>query len=311
MTFEKVAPFLTDDLVLTGFVLFLLFGFLRVIISSRVLSPTSAEDTTVILKRMITGALLITSLVIALAFGFRYKELPKAEQKRAVQAVSSELNTNRKTAAALAGNMASVLEAGLHLAEALRNEDVEILRMLFPWLNIEPNDTTPAASELSHLQLSELAASGLLDDDLQTNRFGEAAVAVVQTINGTETQTKSLTDKDQKRWKMRSTAYEANAGIFRRVTLLDMTDVQSLYADLERSREEYDRVMVYYVEYLEAVVGFLDIEEGKLDPDAHARALTSERQFFSIAQTYSSALEQRVKRSGKQVDELETIAERW
>lgn len=68
--FAKVAPFLTNPLVLVGFVLLLFFGVHRSLIKSGVLPPISKTASAKIVRLLLHYGFVIALLLILLGFGF-------------------------------------------------------------------------------------------------------------------------------------------------------------------------------------------------------------------------------------------------
>ena len=83
LSFDKLAPYLKDPLVLIGFTLLLFFGIARAIIRSGQLTPVTGAKSYRVLQTVLLYGFLLGVLVIALGFGLKYRELSEAEQRNA------------------------------------------------------------------------------------------------------------------------------------------------------------------------------------------------------------------------------------
>jgi hypothetical protein len=67
--FSKVAPYLTNPLVLIGFVLLLVFGIHRALIKSGILPPVSKTESAKIVRLLLHYGFIVALLLIFLGFG--------------------------------------------------------------------------------------------------------------------------------------------------------------------------------------------------------------------------------------------------
>lgn len=74
-SFEKLAPYLSDPLVLVGFVLLLFFGLARAIVRSRLLTPINGLKSYRVLQTLLLYGFVLGVLIIALGFGLKYRDL--------------------------------------------------------------------------------------------------------------------------------------------------------------------------------------------------------------------------------------------
>jgi hypothetical protein len=75
-SFEKIAPFLTNPLVLVGFVIFLFFGLFRVLLKANIVPPVAQTTGGQIIKRFFAYSFIIAIVAIILGFSI---ELESAE----------------------------------------------------------------------------------------------------------------------------------------------------------------------------------------------------------------------------------------
>jgi hypothetical protein len=71
-SFARIAPYLTNPLVLIGFVLLLVFGVHRSLIRSGLLRPISQQQSSAVVKLLLKYGLLIALVIVALGFGYVY-----------------------------------------------------------------------------------------------------------------------------------------------------------------------------------------------------------------------------------------------
>jgi hypothetical protein len=69
--FAKVAPYLTNPLVLAGFVLFLFFAIHRLLIKSGIIPPVSRTQAPEILKLFLSYGFAVAVLIIVGGFGLQ------------------------------------------------------------------------------------------------------------------------------------------------------------------------------------------------------------------------------------------------
>lgn len=225
--FGTFAQYLGDPLVLTGFGLFLFFGFARSILNSGLLRQVNQGQSFDIIKRLILLGFVSSLVLMVLAFGLKYNRLSKSDQARALSAICSELVDNRQTTGELAGNLTAVLNNSLRVATALREDGDGILRLLFPWENIENNNPMRTPLSIAEMQLVELERSGLQDDDLQRSNLDQQARIIASTIKVTRTTFLSLMDVSQDRYVVFRDAWKANQPITKSTRKILVTCLRS------------------------------------------------------------------------------------
>jgi hypothetical protein len=80
--FSKVAPYLTNPLVLIGFVLLLFFGVHRVLIKSGVLVPVSRTASGKIVRLLLHYGFVVALLLILCGFGLAYFKTKGTQPKK-------------------------------------------------------------------------------------------------------------------------------------------------------------------------------------------------------------------------------------
>jgi hypothetical protein len=83
MDFQKIAPYLSNPLVLIGFGLLLFFGLHRVLVKSKILPEVSATDSNKIVRLLLHYGFIVAVLVVLLGFGIEaLKQILQADEVR-------------------------------------------------------------------------------------------------------------------------------------------------------------------------------------------------------------------------------------
>lgn len=303
MAFAKIAPFLQDPLVLIGFTLFLFFSLFRTLLKSNILRPISGAGSERILHKILLFGFALSALIMIFGFGLKYRELSEVEQEKTVAVVRSELLANYETLKELGKNTTTILGATQSVSQALRHKEIAIFNSLFPWENLNTESGFKPSLEAALDLLQSANSKGILKDPLELNRAQRAAVEIRNTIQSTRSTVKSLSDKERMRYLMTNTAWQSNAGIVRRVHVIDMTNLQGLYTDFQNARNDYGILTDRCVEYLDAIESFLDSRSGPVDGMKLSKVLSSERLYISIAQSYGTSLADKLERIDGEIHE--------
>ena len=91
--FLDIIPYLSNPLSLIGFALLLIFGLYKSLIKSGILPPVNKDDSSLIVRMLLTHGTLVTVLIMLLGFGYAYyQEYNKDNQiKKELVLVSSAL----------------------------------------------------------------------------------------------------------------------------------------------------------------------------------------------------------------------------
>jgi len=306
MPFEKIAPYLQDPLVLAGFALLLFFGLANGLIKSGLIPVQSQRGGYRLLQRTLLYGFVLAAVIVLLGFGLKYRELSKHEQAAAARLILAELKADRGVAGSLAANSATALEDSSQLALVLRNEQASpLLRTLLPYRNLEPDAKTPAPSAMAHAQLAEALAEGLPMRQAELDRMNAVARAVRGTLMRTRGALASLADLDGARYRISRGAWTANAPVARRVSQVDLTQLERTYASLEQARANYAVLMRYDLGYMDALDRFLAFDKNSIDEPGLAALLAAERQYFTVAAAYSKSIVEELTAAGHAIDKLE------
>ena len=299
--FGKIAPYLSDPLVLVGFVLFVGLSLARALLGSDIIPPVGPGRGADIVRLLLHYGFATGLIVIVLGFGLKYRELSQIEQRNAVGLIQSELDHNLHVVGELQKNTTTLTNAALTVAEILRDERFPISSGLFPPSNINPD--VEEDPDLYNKRYEWLASSGLLQDSEVVTKHTKQMDAVVRTINRTESTIRSLADRGATRYIVQRSAFDSNLPILRKVRITDTTKLAELYAQAVQIRQEYFRVADSVVEYLVAVREFCATDL----PD-HAElggVLASERLTVRLLEKSSSeldALAKRIKESWRRME---------
>ena len=289
MEFAKFAPYLQDPLVLVGFVIFLFFGLTRAIVRAGLIPTLSQASGYRVLRIILLYGFLLGVLVAALGFGLKYRELSSDEQLRTAKLIRSELSVNRRVLGEMTANTEQMVGIFHDVASSLREKRIPIIATLFPEENLTLDDGAPASSELARRALRQLESRGLLRDSLEVRKATAAGEVIAGTLRATRGALVSLQDAEHSRYSISRHSFEANAGLLRRISRIDMTNIQRVYGDLERVRSNYDVVAGHVVAYLDAV-GDLFSSSQVIDVERLTVALAAERLSINTLVQYTDQL---------------------
>lgn len=306
MGFDKIAPYLQDPLVLAGFALTLFFGLGRAVLKAKVIPQLTQIGGYRVLQRLLLYGFALSIVIILLGFGLKYRELSRKEQLAAARQILEELKADRGVAGTLAANSATSLETTSELALVLRSDGSPLLRIFFPPQNLQPAKDTPAPSAMAHERLALAITSGLPARQAELDRMNLVARTIRGTLGRTRSALSSLADLDETRYRIRRTAWTANAPVIRRISAVDLTRLESTYARLEQTRANYAVMLRYNIRYLDTLDGFLEFKDNDLSEEGLARVLAAERQYFTVAAAYSKAIADSIDESNKAIKDLES-----
>lgn len=288
LSFEKIAPYLGDPLVLVGFALLLFFGLARALLKGRLLTPINGAKSYRVLQTILLYGFVLGILVVALGFGLKYRELSVAEQRNAVALLKGEFNANVNAVESMRRNTVTLLTVVQQTAHAVRQRDIVALSTLFPARNVA-GGSQPHPRELALDALSELLDKKLDKDRVQMQRADAAAKVIRGTIERTRSTVISLSDSEHQRYVVRDDAWQANASILSKVMLGGIPEFQDSYAAMRRLRSDYDVVCASVVAYLDALYALFDVKVG-VDVNTLTAALSQERQSVSLVTAYGTSL---------------------
>lgn len=295
INFEKIAPYLKDPLILVGFILFLGFLFARGIINAGVIPQLTKASGYRILQRILLYGFVIALAVIALGFGLKYRELSKTEQAAAVRMLDQELKGNLALLAELKKNTETILNATTTVSGVLRTHEIKLLAALFPAQNLDPARDVPASADYAAQILDELAKTKIADDPVEQQKLALAGQAISGTIERTMSTIRSLADPDGKRYIMKSEVWSSQLPVLRRVSIVDVTQFQATYAQLELARANYNVIVGRCLDYLAAVEIFFKPLEHADTKQRLAAVLAAERLYVNITSTYAEELVENMK----------------
>lgn len=288
MNFAKIAPYLEDPLVLIGFVLFLGFSFCRYLVKHKVIPELPPKFGFIILKQILLYGFLIGLLVIGLGFGLKYEKLSETEQQNAFIMLKNELRHNLTTTSELTKNMANILEKQEIVAQVLRTQGIDIFGVLFPQENVN-SSPSKSVQEMVNSSFDTLVSTGLLNDELQLNRFNAAASQVNLTIDNTLSVLQSLQDKSGLRYTVNDEVWKSNLSIYRKVNTFDVTVFQKSLTEIELLRTNYDVTVNHAIDYLATVKEFFS-PGNTITRQSLYKVLSKERFSFEMTSEYSVAL---------------------
>lgn len=293
-SFDKIAPYLKDPLVLIGFTLLLFFGIARAIIRSGLLRPVTGAKSYRVLQTVLLYGFLLGVLVIALGFGLKYRELSEADQRNAIELLKGEFNANAATVESLRRNTMTLLSVFQQTAQSVREPGVPALNTLFPVENIQ-SGPQPVPRELALNALTMLLDKRLDKNKVEMAKGDAVAKLVHGTIGRTRSTIVSLSDPKHERYVISDSAWSANLSVLRQVHLAGVPKFQDAYAAARKLRSDYDVVCAGVLAYLDALQTLFDPKVG-VNPDTLTAALTQERQSLALLTAYGTTLADAVER---------------
>lgn len=281
-------PYLQQPLVLVGFALLLFFGLAKVVARSRVLTPITGARSYRVLQTLLAYGFLLAVAVIALGFGLKYRELSKAEQQNAVGLLSRELEGNLATVESLRKNTITLMSMVGDVAKSLRQQDILVLKTLFPNENLDGGNQPPAR-EMALKALATLLEKKLDKNKVEMARADAVAKIIRATIDRTLPTVVSLADKSRERYQIREGAWAANLPILSKVFVSGVPQLQNSYVTAQKMRSDYDVVCSGVISYLEALHGLLNKKVG-VNLDTLTALLAQERQSISLLTSYGQPM---------------------
>jgi hypothetical protein len=254
--FAKIAIYLKDPLVLSGFVVFLGFLGLRQLLKSGVIPVLQQGQGFRILRLLLSYGFVLGLAIVLLGMGLKYRELSEGEQRRAAALVASELEANVTVVSELGKNTESLSKLARGLAGILRDQRFKILAGLFPPQNIDVSVEESTLTNLYMERMEWLDQSQLWEDPAERRRTEEACAAINRFIERTRSTVESLSDQQAIRYQITHRAYDANLDVVRKISLVDMTQLANLYYRMNDVRVLYNRIVTGSLEYMLAVGAF-------------------------------------------------------
>ena len=286
MSFEKIAPYLQDPLVLIGFTLLLFFSLSRAVLRSGLLSTVTREASYQIIRHLLGYGFILAALLILLGFGLKYQELSKEEQERAVSLLKQELIGNLATIDELEKNINTITKNTKIVSEVLRHKDIEIMSILFPESNINPKVDVPASLDLARSSFKILAQKHFLSNIIERRKFDAAAQVIRNSLEKTNQAFLSLSDSENIRYSIKHEIWESNLPILRRVDLFPMTKLQKIYREMDLMRNNYNVVVNYATDYRLSLAEFFSPDSMVINEHRLATVLASERIYATTSHEF-------------------------
>lgn len=297
VNFEKIAPYLKDPLILIGFFLFLAFLLTRTLLKTGIIPTLTRTGGYRILQRIFLYGFIIALALIGLGFGLKYRDLSKQEQASAVRLLRQELAGNLHVLGELAANTETILSATNTVSEVLRTPGIKLLSAMFPQENLNPRVAVPASADYAGELLDKASQAKLIDNPLERQKFGLAAQALTGTIERTASTVRSLSDAEGRRYVVKSEVWSSELPILRRVDIVNVTDFQASYTDLELARANYNVVTGRCIDYLAAIEHFLNPTDHRITRQGLAAALAAEREYIVVVSAYADKLIDNIQRA--------------
>jgi hypothetical protein len=291
--FARVAIYLKDPLVLSGFVVFIGFLVLRQLLKSGIIPVLQQGQGFKILRLVLSYGFVIGLVIVLLGMGLKYREVSEEEQRRAASLVVSELEANTTVVSELGKNTETLSGLGQGLAHILRDQRFKILSGLFPPQNIDTKVDEATLTNLYVERIEWLGQSQLWGDVPERRRTEEACAAISRFVERTRSTVESLSDPQNTRYQIIHAAYDANLGIIRKISVVDMTQLADLYHRINDTRILYNRIVTGSLEYMQAISAFCT----SLPPNlaSLSSALALERLSFRLLPEYQQKIHGLVK----------------
>lgn len=287
-SFDKVAPYLSDPLILAGFTVFLFFGLCRYLLKRGIIPPLGKTQGFRIVRLILLYGFALGLVISALGFGLKYRSLSEAEQRRAVAVLQAELAANSALLSQLAANLETMVGIYQAITIELRDEELVLLRVLFPMENLRSDLGDPTPRELALAALQQVRSLRLDRDKSELRKTQAVGNVIVATIDRTLATVYSLADKEHQRYVIRRAGYETHLPLLRRIETIDTTDLPQAYAELDQVRANYDVVVANLVAYLSSTQEFF--RNAKVNDTALTEVLTAERLVTVMLVEFTSAL---------------------
>ncbi len=305
-SFEKIAPYLKDPLVLIGFALLLFFAFARTLLRSGVLKPVAGAKSYRVLQAVLLYGFILGVLVIALGFGLKYRELAEADQRGAVELLRGEFHANTATVESLRKNTMTMLSIFEQITRSVRQPNIATLAILFPAENVQSGQKS-APRELALNALTVLLEKRLDKNKVEMAKGDAAAKLIDATISRTKPTIVALSDPTHERYVVSDKAWQANLPILHRVHLAGIPEFQESYANVRKLRSDYDVVCAGLIAYLDSLQNLFNPKVG-VNVDTLTAALTQERQSLALLTAYGESLAEAVSRVKAAQEKLNRVA---
>lgn len=289
-SFENIAPYLEDPLVLIGFFVFIAFSFARYLVKQNLFPQLTQDGSVFILKLILSYGFLIGILIITLGFGLKYQELDEKEQRASISVLVSELEANKRVVLELEKNTATLRSAAFIIVEILRDKRFKIISGLFPKENYIDNVNSNTLPDLYNKKYDWLIASNLLDNSDEMRKYKAVCNAIIKTVDRTHTTIISLADQSGNRYVIRRSAWEANQGILRKINIVDISSLSDLYSKMGELRTNYNRVANIVPEYTQNIKKFCSTDIPQ--KDELSTALGLERITIAFLDSYSNKIKE-------------------
>lgn len=307
MTFEKIAPFLKDPLILIGFFLFMAFLFIRTLVTKGTIPVLRQNQGFSILKLILLYGFILGLVLIGLGFRLKYKEMSKAEQRNLVSLLVMELDGNIQIISELKKNTESFLLQQIELSKAIRTEGIKILPIMFPEanLNLASNINTNELAQQAFLNLIE---SRLAENKTELTKLEHFAKAITKTIKTVNSTNESLRDKERIRYKVIDIVWTSNLEIYKKVNVIDVTLFQRGYAQMNNIRNDYDVIAGSIINFSDQLNDYFK-DDNELTWENLAIVLSTERLSYSLIVEYSKNIVNTLTDLNELKDKLKQNAE--
>ena len=307
MTFDKIAPYLEEPIVLVGFVLFLFFGLARAIIGAGIIPKLTRHHGYRLMMRLLTYGFVLALAVAIVGSGLKYQEFSEEEQRSAVKLLEQEIEGNMERVGELQKNIENILRNTKVVHDSLRHPGVRLMSTLFPVENTNSAAKVPSSLEYARQQMELAQAEGLFEDRLELDKFTQAAKAIAGTIERTMQTFENLADVKGQRYQISDEIWKANLPILRKVDIVNVSTLQSIYRDMELLRKNYSLSTNYAVQYLKTLKTFFSNNDQPYTPERLASVLAAERIFMTTITEYANVVVQKLEAVDRARKELASI----
>jgi hypothetical protein len=300
--FARVAVYLKDPLVLSGFVVFVGFLVLRQLLQARIIPVLQQGQGFRLVRLFLSYGFIIGLAIVLLGMGLKYRELSTDEQRRAAALIGGELEADLTVVSELAKNVETLSRLGQGLASILRDERFKILAGLFPPQNIDATVEEATLTNLYIERIGWLNETRMWDDVTERRRTEEACGAITRFVDRTRSTVESLSDTQSTRYQITRKAYDSNLDIIRKVHIIDLTNLANLYYQMSDVRVLYNRIVAGSLEYMNSVRGFC----ASLPPDLAnlSTSLALERLTFRLMPAYKIKIEDLMRAISQHAERL-------
>ena len=238
---------------------------------------------------------VLALVVIVVGSVHKYRELSEEEQKAAVKLLAQEISGNIAVVGELQKNIENILRNTKVVRDSLRDPGIRLLSTLFPDENTNPAVQVPASLGYAREQMEFAQAEGLFEDELELNKFTQAANAISGTIGRTMQTIENLADIEGTRYRISDEAWKANLPILRKIHVVDIPAFQAIYRDMERLRANYTVSVNYAVQYLKVLQRFFSNGDIPYTPERLASVLAAERIFMTTMTEYAKIVVEKLE----------------